>query len=334
MDIQRALTLIDHHNESEFRKIALSLFKYQLANNQVYKSFCKTLKIQPENVQAIEQIPFLPVSFFRSHQIAHDVGEKTIMFESSGTTKSETSRHYVSFPDLYEQSFSQSFRLFYGEPSDYVFLSLLPSYLERQNSSLVYMMNKLMKQSGHPDNGFFLKNDDTLYEKLRMLKQSTKQIMLFGVSFALLDFAERYHVEFPELIIVETGGMKGRRQEITRKELHEILMTAFQVNSVHSEYGMTELLSQAWSSGKGLFRSPPWMKILIREMNDPLTISGFNKTGGVNVIDFANAFSCPFIATDDLGILYEDGGFEILGRFDSASVRGCNTMLNDQNLPE
>lgn len=327
MNLQDVQQYISSINEHSFKKIALSLFQYHFSQNPIYSAFCKALKINSRQITFVNQIPFLPVSFFKNHKITTHQFNPLTIFESSGTTGLETSRHYVSHIELYEKSFVEGFRYFFGDPQKYVILSLLPSYLERNNSSLVYMMDHLIRLTGNPVSGFYLHEHEKLYSTLSQLSISGKKTILLGVSFALLDFSEKYRMNFPELIIVETGGMKGRRKEMTRKELHYTLKNSFGVKTIHSEYGMTELLSQAWSHGNGKFQSPPWMKILIRDPNDPFSFLTAGKTGGINVVDFANAFSCPFIATDDLGMLNENGSFEIIGRFDIASVRGCNTMI-------
>lgn len=329
MDIRTAEKFITFHNDKSFLDIALVLFRYHYEHNSVYSSFCHALNIIPEKIERLTEIPFLPVSFFKTAKVTSFLKEDCLIFESSGTSLHDPSKHYVNFPELYELSIVNGFKHVYGNPSQYTFLALLPSYLERPDSSLIYMVSLLMKLSGNPHNGYFLYNHAELAEKLNYLNESGQKTILFGVSFALTDFASQYKVSFPELVIIETGGMKGRRKEITREELHGLLQNAFGVRTIHSEYGMTELLSQAWSKSNGLFCCPPWMKILIRDMNDPLHYPESGKTGGINVVDFANAFSCPFIATDDLGLLNEDGTFTIKGRFDSAQIRGCNTMLDD-----
>jgi phenylacetate-coenzyme A ligase PaaK-like adenylate-forming protein len=253
--------------------------------------------------------------------------DNNIVFSSSGTTGNQNSRHYVKDISLYEESFFRSFEMFFGKPDDYIILALLPSYLEREGSSLIYMVDHLMQKSDHPENGFYLHEYEELSGKLQILKNQGKKVILIGVSFALLDMAERHPLDFPDLVIIETGGMKGRRQELVREELHNRLKKAFSVDRICSEYGMTELLSQAYSMGEGLFMTPPWMKILIRDTNDPFTLIADGRTGGINVIDLANIHSCSFIATQDLGKMNKDGRFEVLGRFDNSDVRGCNLMV-------
>lgn len=251
-----------------------------------------------------------------------------IVFSSSGTTGMLPSKHLVTDLSLYEQSFNSAFEQFYGQIANTCLLALLPSYLERDGSSLIYMVDALLKQSQHPDSGYFLHNHDDLYARLQQLQATNQKTILIGVTYALLDFIEQYKVEFPDLIVMETGGMKGKRKEMVREELHELLQNGFGVNAVHSEYGMTELLSQAYSYGKGIFNCPPWMKVYLRDTNDPLSLSPDNKTGGINIIDLANLNSCSFIATQDLGKLFPDGSFEVLGRFDNADIRGCNLLIS------
>lgn len=252
-----------------------------------------------------------------------------LVFKSSGTTGTETSRHLIKDPDIYQKSFLKGFERIFGEPSQYVILALLPSYLERKDSSLVYMADFLIKKSQNPISGFYLNNYNDLQQKLRSIRSSSKRkkVILLGVSFALLDMARDFPVHFPELIIIETGGMKGRREEMIREELHEKIKEGFGVGQVYSEYGMTELLSQAYSTGEGLYSSPPWMKVLIRDTNDPLTLLSPGRSGGINIIDLANIDSCPFVATQDLGKVRKDGKFEVLGRFDNSDIRGCNLMV-------
>jgi phenylacetate-coenzyme A ligase PaaK-like adenylate-forming protein len=328
MNLQIAEKFISPLNEEEFRNIALGLFKFHYSQNKTYSAFCTALSKSPHNVHVMEDIPFLPISFFKSHKILTPPDVETqLVFESSGTSGTNTSRHYVSFASLYQKSFTKGFEFFFGKPEQYAILSLLPSYLERNNSSLVFMMNHLAELSQNPHSGFYLDQFDLLYKKLKMLRDTKQKTILLGVSFALLDFAASFADDFPQLIVIETGGMKGKREEITREELHGIISNAWGVEQVYSEYGMTELLSQAWSSGKGLFKCPPWMKVLVRDPSDPLSLLPNGKTGGINVIDLANAFSCPFIAVDDTGRRHDDGSFEVTGRFDFATIRGCNTMI-------
>jgi phenylacetate-coenzyme A ligase PaaK-like adenylate-forming protein len=315
-------------DQGSFHDLAMRIFEYQADNNKTYSDFLSGLKISKGNVKKIEEIPFLPVELFKNHMIITGEQSPVKIFESSGTTGNSTSRHHVTDIGLYEESFSRAFRLFYGEPSDYVIAALLPSYTERENSSLVYMMNGLIKQSGNNSGGFYINNTDDLLTGIRKWKAEKRKILLVGVSFTLLDLAEYQSPDLSGVIVMETGGMKGRRKEITRAELHAILKEKFNITEVHSEYGMTELLSQAYSKGNGLFHSPPWMKIMIRDPQDPLSLlNGTYKTGGINIIDLANVNSCSFIATGDLGRVHEDGGFEVLGRFDSSDIRGCNLLI-------
>jgi phenylacetate-coenzyme A ligase PaaK-like adenylate-forming protein len=315
------------NSTAEFNKLALQIFKHQAQNCIIYKEFISGLHIDPSAVKSIAQIPFLPIEFFKSHQILSTNEPAELTFTSSGTTGITTSSHYVTDKTWYEDSFRHAFQLFYGDIKDYTVLALLPSYLEREGSSLIYMVDDLIKQSENPDSGFFLYNHDDLYHQLKEQQRAKKPTLLIGVTFGLLDFIENYKVNFPELIVMETGGMKGRRKEMIREELHEVLCKGFGVSSIHSEYGMTELLSQAYSKGEGIFICPPWMKIIIRDTNDPISTLANGKTGGINVIDMANINSCSFIATQDLGKTYADDSFEVLGRFDQSDIRGCNLLI-------
>jgi phenylacetate-coenzyme A ligase PaaK-like adenylate-forming protein len=310
----------------DFDQLALEIFHYQAEKNFIYKSYLHALAIDARSCTSVNDIPFLPVSFFKTHKVT-SVDKTEIVFESSATG-GQASKHYVADVEVYHESFMRGFEIFYGDPQQYCILALLPSYLERTGSSLVYMCEKLILQSGHPLSGFYLNNLDELRSHLKALKQQKVKVMLFGVTYALLDLVKDFSMDYPDLIIVETGGMKGRRREMIREEMHSLLQAAFNVPAIHSEYGMTELLSQAWSSGKGLFHAPPWMKIRTRDINDPLAAAGDGVTGAVNIIDLANVHSCSFIATDDLGKTYPDGSFEILGRFDYSDVRGCNLMIS------
>lgn len=307
--------------------VALQIFQYQAQHCTVYKEFIAGLKINPANVKTIEQIPFLPIEFFKTHSVVSTNDPVQVTFTSSGTTGITTSSHFVTDVSWYEESFRQAFQLFYGDIKNYTILALLPSYLEREGSSLIYMANDLIKQSQNPDSGFFLYNHDELEKQLKKQQQAKKSTLLIGVTFALLDFIEQHPINFPELIVMETGGMKGRRKEMIREELHDSLYKGFGVDAIHSEYGMTELLSQAYSKGNGIFNCPPWMRIITRDTNDPMSILPGDKAGGINVIDLANINSCSFIATQDLGKVYPDGSFEVLGRFDNADIRGCNLLI-------
>jgi phenylacetate-coenzyme A ligase PaaK-like adenylate-forming protein len=315
------------NNEHQFVDTALQVFRFQAQNCAVYREFISNLRVDIDAVKRIEQIPFLPISFFKSHQIVSNTHEPQVTFTSSGTTGTINSRHLVTDLIWYEESFRKAFHIFYGNIKDYCILALLPSYLEREGSSLIYMAEDLVAQSENPDSGFFLYNHDDLFQQLKKQQQANKPTILIGVTFALLDFVEHYLVNFPELIIMETGGMKGRRKEMIREELHQVLGKGFGVDAIHSEYGMTELLSQAYSKGDGIFNCPPWMKVITRDTNDPISNLDNEKTGGINVIDLANINSCSFIATQDLGRVYADGSFEVLGRFDNSDIRGCNLLI-------
>lgn len=314
-------------NEKQFETVALSVFNYQFENNPVYRSYCDLLFKHPADTKRIEDIPFLPIQFFKTHHVICGDKQPDIVFSSSGTTGSVNSKHYVQDLTLYEESFTKAFELQYGKISDYVILGLLPSYLERSGSSLIYMVNHFIKNSPHHESNFYLNNLEDLHKTLETLESKERKTLLIGVSFALLDFVEQYQLKLKHTIVMETGGMKGRRTELVRTELHEQLCQGFGVDHIHSEYGMTELLSQAYSKGNGIFETPPWMKILIRDTEDALSILPDHKNGGINIIDLANLNSCAFIATQDLGKLHANGNFEVIGRFDHSDVRGCNLMV-------
>jgi hypothetical protein len=313
--------------ETEFSQFALQLFQRQAREVSVYKQYLELLRIKPEQISNLSDIPFLPISFFKSHKVAPDGMSEDIIFSSSGTTGQISSKHFVSDLKVYKESFRKGFEHFYGQPNGYCILALLPAYLERTGSSLVYMVDDLIKKSNHAKSGFYLNNHQELRGTLEELKSKNQKTLLIGVSFGLLDFVEDQSFHWPELTVMETGGMKGRRKEMIRSELHGILKTGFGVHQIHSEYGMTELLSQAYSFGNGVYRCPPWMKVSTRDSADPFGKTEFGQSGGLNVIDLANINSCAFIATDDLAKVYQDGTFEVLGRFDSAEVRGCNLMI-------
>ncbi len=315
------------NNEKDFERLALEVFRFQYAHNTVYRRFADALDRKPHAVQTIGDIPFLPIELFKTHRVVCGDFKPEAVFLSSGTTGATTSRHYVKSLGLYEKSFLQGFQRFFGKPEKYVVLALLPSYLERTGSSLVYMADRLIRLSGKEESGFYLNDYKALAGRLLRLKQQKKPVILLGVTYALLDLAEQFPIDFPELMVMETGGMKGRRREMVRDELHGILRRAFGVEKIFSEYGMTELLSQAYSRGNGLFTTPPWMKVLMRDVNDPLSYVPEGKSGGINVIDLANLYSCSFIATQDLGKRHSPGGFEVLGRFDNSDVRGCNLLV-------
>ncbi|MFD1314973.1 acyl transferase [Namhaeicola litoreus] len=311
----------------EFEHTAIEVFKIQAVQNPVYHNFIKLLGVNPTKVNSIAQIPFLPISFFKTENIVSSTKLPELVFTSSGTTGTEQSKHFVSDIQLYKDSFTCGFNHFYGSPADFTFLALLPGYLERTGSSLIYMMKDLIMLSGTPESGFYLNDHEKLARIITELESKNRKTILIGVSFALLDFIENYHFNLQNTIVMETGGMKGRRKELVREELHGLLKKGFGVNQIHSEYGMTELLSQAYSKGEGRFYCPPWMKVSIRDTEDPLSLLPKGKSGGINVIDLANLNSCSFIATQDLGKTYEDGSFEILGRFDNSDIRGCNLMV-------
>jgi phenylacetate-coenzyme A ligase PaaK-like adenylate-forming protein len=315
------------HDEATFNKLALAILRHQEKNCVVYKNFIQHLKIDVLSINNYQNIPFLPISFFKSHKVLSTANEPEIVFSSSGTTGQVTSKHYLSDVKIYEKSYNKTFKQFYGNPKDICILALLPSYLERDGSSLIYMVDDLLKQSKHPQSGYFLHDLTQLHHTLLSLKTAKQKTILIGVTYALLDFVEQFQIDFPELIIMETGGMKGKRKEMIREELHDTLCSGFGVKNIHSEYGMTELLSQGYSYGKGIFNCPPWMKILLRDTSDPLSLIEGKQSGGINVIDLANFNSCSFIATQDLGKTYSDGSFEVLGRFDNADIRGCNLLV-------
>ena len=324
--------------ESGFSELALEIYRYQYQHNEVYHQYVNALYGSGDGVTTLTQIPFLPIRFFKSHQVKTTSFDPTLIFESSGTTGSVNSRHYIKDPGLYEAGFTKGFEMFYGPVADWCIIGLLPSYLERKNSSLVYMVNQMIRLSGNPASGFYLDEFDALLAVLKTLRESNQKTLLIGVTFGLLDFAEGYKGRLPtglfdHTVIMETGGMKGRRKEKIRPEVHSILEDAFQVPTIHSEYGMTELLSQAYSKGEGIFNCPPWMKVMIRDEEDPLmgneAMTGFRGTirGALNIIDLVNVYSCSFIATDDLGVLHHDGSFEVMGRMDNSDLRGCSLML-------
>lgn len=355
--------------EATFEEAALEVFRFQYANNPLYATFTDTLNTDTGKVDSLSKIPFLPISFFKSHIVRSTEFLSETIFESSGTTGTVNSKHYIKDLDIYQQSFLNGFRQFYGNPADWCIIGLLPSYLERKNSSLVHMVDRLVQLSGHEHSGFYLNEYGKLHTILQKLEAAQQKTLLIGVTFALLDFAEQYPLPLKHTIVMETGGMKGRREEMTRQEVHAFLKQRFDLQYVHSEYGMTELLSQAYSKGDGIFSCPPWMKVLVREEDDPLnvkseignrkskmgdqnntfdfrfpisdftaaspqslpTIGGESAvaTGIINVIDLANIYSCSFIATDDAGKLHPDGSFEVTGRIDNSDIRGCSLMLTD-----
>ena len=314
---------VDYQN---FDQIAFEVFKFQYKNNAVYKSYCDLLKKTPSNVENISRIPFLPISFFKSHSVICTKKFDKV-FYSSGTTNDNISKHYVSDINIYEKSFLKNFIDNYGDPKEYVILGLLPNYMENENSSLIYMVDNLIELSKSNESGFFLGQYDFIIEKMKSLYRENKKVILFGVSYALLDLTENRNLNLKNTIIIETGGMKGRRIEMIKKELHETLKKRTGLKKIHSEYGMTEMLSQAYSKRDGIFSCPNWMRVFIRDINDPNFFYSNNRSGGINIIDLANFNSCSFIATEDMGSLHENGNFEIMGRIDHSDTRGCNLLV-------
>lgn len=312
-------------DNDEFETICLELFKFQMDHSPVYSSYSEII-LKGETPKSIEEIPFLPIEFFKTEQIICRSQKIEEIFLSSGTT-GDQSKHLISDLSIYKSSFRNAFQLFYGDVEDYCILSLLPNYRERDASSLIYMVDDLIKSSKHTNSGFYLNDYKRLSETISELEKNGQKTILFGVSYALLDLANQFPQQLKNTIIMETGGTKGKRKELLKEELHKILKSAFNLKNIHSEYGMTELLSQSYSKGDNIFKSPTWKRILIRDVNDPLTIIGNDKTGGINIIDFANIYSCPFIATQDLGKTFDDGSFSVLGRFDNSDVRGCNLLI-------
>ncbi|APA91425.1 acyl transferase [Myroides odoratimimus] len=319
--------IIQIQTKKDFHRVAMKVFRFQYEHNPVYQQFCNLLNKTPEQVKTLTDVPFLPIEFFKSKDVLSSIDPIKITFTSSGTTGMITSKHHVTDLDYYEYSFRAAFSHFYGNIEDYVVLALLPAYLEREGSSLIYMVEDLIEGSNQPESGFYLHNYEELAKMLINLDKEGKNVLLIGVTYALLDMIEMQKFNLSNTIIMETGGMKGRRKEMIREELHQVLCEGFGVSKIHSEYGMTELLSQGYSFGDGIFECPPWMDILTRDPEDALTYVEEGKTGGVNVIDLANLNSCSFIATQDLGKKYKDGSFEILGRFDHSDIRGCNLMV-------
>ena len=317
--------IFDIKNDAEFEMLALSIFDYQMESNSIYAPYA-ALILKGKAPNNIFEIPFLPISFFKTEQIICQGRAVEEVFLSSGTS-GDQSKHLVSDISLYRESYLKAFELFYGDITQYCILSLLPNYREREGSSLIYMVDDLISKSKHEQSGFYLNDYESLSMRLQKLEKEGQKTILFGVSYALLDLAEQFPQKLEHTLIIETGGTKGKRKEMLKEELHQNLKAAFSLDVIHSEYGMSELLSQSYSNGEGIFKSPPWKKVLIRDTNDPLSIIGDNKTGGINVIDLANIYSCPFIATQDLGKTFEDGTFTVLGRFDNSDLRGCNLLL-------
>ena len=313
------------NSEQDFEKLALEIFDFQMEKNPIYSAYAAII-LKGEEPTNIYEIPFLPIEFFKNQQLICNGQKIEEIFLSSGTTLDQ-SRHLVSDLSIYQKSFTKSFELFYGEIMDYCILSLLPNYREREGSSLIYMVDELIRKSEHEKSGFYLNDYKGLSETIAELEKKKQKTILIGVSYALLDLAKNFPQILEYTTIIETGGTKGKRKEFLKEELHNILKNSFGLQNIHSEYGMTELLSQSYSRGKGIFKSPPWKKVLIRDANDPLSIIGEHKTGGINIIDLANIYSCPFIATQDLGKTYDDGSFSVLGRFDNSDVRGCNLLV-------
>jgi hypothetical protein len=312
----------------EFESLALEIFRFQAAHNQVYRSFIDALHIDPQNVNSVSSIPYLPISFFKSHPIATTDFTPELVFESSGTTSTVNSRHPVKNLAIYRNSFVNGFEHFYGPIADWCIIGLLPSYLERQHSSLVYMVDEMIRMSKSPESGFYLYDFARLAKVLETLEERGQKTLLIGVTFGLLDFSEQFRLPLKSTMIMETGGMKGRRRELTRDEVHDQLKESFEVPAIHAEYGMTELLSQAYSKGDGLFECSPYLRVLLREEDDPFSIASTpGMSGLINVIDLANIYSCSFIATDDIGRMHEHGRFEVLGRLDNSDLRGCSLMV-------
>ncbi|WP_225975417.1 LuxE/PaaK family acyltransferase [Panacibacter ginsenosidivorans] len=325
--MQRSAIVNNIFDESiSFEQKARQVLQYQFETNNVYQEWCRLMHADISNIQSSAAIPFLPISFFKTHQVTSTAFEPQYIFESSGTTTTINSRHYVKDADLYRKSFMHCFEMFYGDIKEWCIIGLLPAYLERKNSSLVVMVDALIKESNHAQSGFYLYEFEQVKSLLTSLEQRQQKTLLIGVTFALLDFAEQFALPLQHTVIMETGGMKGRRKELTRQEVHVKLMKSFGVNAVHSEYGMTELLSQAYSKSNGRFYCPPWMKVLARDEEDPLIVKEPGR-GVLNIIDLANIDSCSFIATDDAGIVYEDGSFEVLGRIDNSDIRGCSLLV-------
>ncbi|MDD2279067.1 MAG: acyltransferase [Bacteroidales bacterium] len=312
---------------AKFEELTLDVFRFQAKHSSVYAQYISHLNVDVNSIKSIEQIPFLPISLFRSHRVLVDNDKYEVVFSSSGTTGAESSKHYVKSLAVYEQSFLEGFRIFYGDVSEYCILALLPSYLEREGSSLVYMANRLIADSQNPQSGFFLHNPNELIEQLEQLEANRQPTILLGVTFALLELASKHNLKLKSTIVMETGGMKGRGKELIRSEVHTILKQSLGLSSVHSEYGMTELLSQAYSKGEGVFFTPPWMRIRVRDPYDPFSYLPNERSGALNIIDLANINSCSFVQTDDLGVLHVNGSFEVSGRMDGSQIRGCNLLV-------
>lgn len=329
MDIlaKEDVEFLNIRGEDGFNLLALDTFRFQARNNPVYREYLELLSIDIDRIDKVSDIPFLPIGFFKTHKVYCGDAQEDLRFFSSGTSGMQPSIHYVRYEGIYIESFLAGFSYFFGSPRKYCFLALLPSYLERENSSLVFMMDRLIRESCYEESGFYLNEFDNLNKALKKAEDDGIPVMLVGVSYALLDLAGKYPLELKNTNIVETGGMKGRREELSRHELHRVLSHSFGTTPIYSEYGMTELLSQAWSKGGGLFEPPPWMKVFIRDPYDPFSFLENGRTGGINIIDLANRYSCSFIETQDLGRLHSGRGFEVTGRFDNSDIRGCNLLV-------
>jgi len=313
-------------NNTDFDSLARELFNYQYGENKIYKKWCDHLHFDIRRIDSTPQIPFLPISFFKTNKLLCGDDSYDLIFESSGTTQTIKSRHYIKDIDLYIQSFTKGFEIFYGDIKSWCIIGLLPSYLQQENSSLIKMVDELIKLSNHSQSGFYLDEYKKLHHVLKELEHQQQKTILIGVTYALLDFAEQFPMHLSSTIIMETGGMKGRRKELTRDEVHAILKKQFHIEQIHSEYGMTELLSQAYAKANGKYYCPPWMKVFVRDEDDPLLVKTKGK-GALNIIDLANAYSCAFIATDDVGEIFDDGSFTVAGRLDGSDIRGCSLMV-------
>ncbi|MBX9851715.1 MAG: acyl transferase [Cytophagaceae bacterium] len=329
MDFQNSFkAALFNITDSNFNEKAMELFKFQAENNTIYKTYLEALRINPLQIDEPSQIPFLPIDFFKTQKVTTGDFSEEIIFQSSGTTGQERSAHYVKDLNFYKKVARRIFKSSNGPLEEYIILALLPSYLENKSSSLIYMMNDFIAQTGSSESGFILGRMDEISSLVETCRRKNKKIILWGVTYALLDLAEKHPMNLSDIIIMETGGMKGKRQEMIREEVHSYLKAQFQVSGIHSEYGMTELLSQAYSANNGIFKPVPWFRILIRQPNDPFTMSALGKAGGVNIIDLSNVDSCAFIQTQDFGLVFENNSFEIRGRIDNSDVRGCNLLYS------
>lgn len=316
-------------DKKEFERISLEVFSFQYNNNPIYNQWCNLLNRGPKNVKSLTDIPFLPISFFKTHRVVSFKNNTQLFFKSSGTTSSQTSKHYIYDIKLYEKSFTKSFETFFQKPENYCFIALLPNYISQENSSLIYMIDQFIRKSKYKESGFYNQSLEETALAIRNCEARQIKTILFGVSYALMDLVEKEKFNLKHTIVFETGGMKGKRKEIVRQALHKTLSEGFGTNSIASEYGMCELFSQAYSKQNGIFQTPNWMKILIRDTYNPLEIIGDNKTGAINVIDLANLYSCSFIATEDLGKSFHNNSFEVLGRIDNTTIRGCNLLYEN-----